>query len=309
MALLGCELSFRSAAERLAQLCGVEVGPSQVEAVSEGIGRSLESEQMAEMEAAFDKGELPDVEKTTPVVVVSMDGVMVPHTDGNHETKVAAIGGADPALKKEDEELRVKGWSYVTHTGGVETFGRLAWTESYRQGVEEAQEVVVLGDGAAWIWALAEEHWPKAVQILDFWHASEHLWSMGKALFGEEDERVGPWVKVAKGRLRQGKIQEMIQHWTDLDAQSPELFNQDLTYFRNQSARMNYPAYRRKGYPIGSGSVESANRHVVGVRVKQSGMRWLDKGVRGILALRALLRSGRWIPWWERQPLPIPLIP
>jgi len=307
MTLLGCELPFRPAAERLAQLCGVVAGSSQVEVVSEGTGRSLEAEQMAEMEAAFEKGELPDVERTTPALIVSLDGVMVPHTDGYHETKVAAIGGADPAMKKEDEELRVKGWSYVTHTGDVETFGRLAWMESYRQGVEEAQEVVVLGDGAAWIWALAEEHWPQAVQILDFWHASEHLWSMGKALFGEEDERVGPWVEVVKGRLRHGKIKEMIRQWGGLNARSPELFNQELTYFSNQSARMNYPAYRQKGYPIGSGSVESANRHVVGVRVKQSGMRWLDEGVRGILALRALLRSHRWTQWWERQALPIRL--
>jgi len=214
--LVGCELSFRPATERLAQLWGVVVGSREVEAVSEGIGRSLEAEQMAEMEAAFEKGELPDVERTPPVVMVSMDGVKAPHRDGHHETKVAAIGGADPALKKEDEELRVEKRSYVTHTGDVGAFGRLAWMESYRQGVEEAQEVVVLGDGAAWIWALAEEHWPKAVHILDFWHASEHLWSMGRALFGEEDERVRPWVEVAKGRLRQGKIKEMIQEWDNL---------------------------------------------------------------------------------------------
>ena len=100
---------------------------------------------------------------------------------------------------------------------------------------------------------------------------------------------------------------ENCRMWRGLDPRSLDLFNKELTYFRNQSARMNYPAYRRKGYPIGSGSVESANRHVVGVRVKQSGMRWLDEGVRGILALRALLRSERWTQWWERQALPIPL--
>ena len=186
-------------------------------------------------------------------------------------------------------------------------FGKLAWMESYRQGVEAAQEVVVLGDGAAWIWGLAQEHWPSAVHILGFWHASEHLWSMGRALFGEEGERVGPWVEGVKARLARGKVGEMIEEWRSLDAQSPQLFSKELTYFRNQSARMKYPAYRRKGYPIGSGSAESANRHVVGVRVKQSGMRWLDRGVRGILALRALLRSGRWTQWWEHQLLPVPL--
>jgi hypothetical protein len=307
--LLGSELPFVPAAERLAQLCGVELGPSQVEVVSEGIGRSMEAQQIKEMEAAFEKGEMPQVEEKNSVVVVSIDGVMVSHRDGYHETKVAAIDGAAPDPKKEDR-LRVERWSYVTHTGDVGTFGKLAWMESYRRGEEEAQEVIVLGDGAAWIWGLAEEHWPRAVHILDFWHASEHLWSLGRALFGEDDARVGPWVEAAKARLAQGQVKEMIKEWRSVvDPKSPKSFSQELSYFCNQSDRMNYHRYRERGYPIGSGSVESANRHVVGVRVKQSGMRWLDKGLRGILALRALMRSGRWTQSWEHQALPVPLAP
>jgi len=306
LAILGSELPFKPAAERLAQLCGVEVCPSQIEEVSEGIGASLEAQQMAEVELAFDKGELPEVENTSPWVIVAMDGVMVPHRDGHHEVKVATIEGVDPALRR-GHRLRPTGVRYVVHTGGAEMFGRLTWMESYRQGVEDAQQVIVLGDGASWIWALAEEHWPKAIQILDFWHATEHLWSMGRALFGEEDERVAPWVQAAKEGLAQGKVRQMMEEWSRLNPNYPEPFRQGLTYFRNQSSRMNYHRYRERGYPIGSGSVESANRHVVGVRVKQAGMRWLQNGVRGILTLRALLRSRRWAHWWENQSLPIPI--
>ena len=307
IALLGSELPFKPAGERLAQLCGVKVGASQVEEVSEGIGASLEAQQLEEVELAFDKGELPGVDNASPWLIVAMDGVMVRHRDGYHEVKVATIESVGPTLRT-DRRLRAAETRYVVHTGGPEMFGRLAWIESYRQGVEQADRVIVLGDGASWIWALAEEHWPKAVQVLDFWHATEHLWSMGRALFGEQDERVAPWVQAAKEGLAQGKVRQMMEEWSRLDPNSPELFSQELTYFRNQSNRMNYHEYRERGYPIGSGSVESANRHVVGVRVKQAGMRWLRKGVRGVLALRALLRSGRWTDWWDRQLLPIPIV-
>lgn len=306
IALLGSEVAFEPAAQRLAQLCGVKLGPSQVQTVAEGIGRSLEAQQLKAVGLAFDKGQLPQVERTSPVVIVELDGVMVPYRDGYHEVKTAAIGNGSPAFKEEDG-LRVEHWSYVAHTADVDSFGRLAWLQSYRQGVEEAKEVVVLADGAAWIWALAQEHWPKAVQVLDFWHATQHLWSMGGALFGEQDEQVAPWVQAAKGRMADGQMSQMLSEWETVSAKVPQLFSQELNYFRNQVGRMNYPQYRERGYPIGSGVVESANRHVVGVRVKQSGMHWLNKGVRGILALRVLMRSGGWTRWWESQSLPIPI--
>jgi hypothetical protein len=305
MALLGAELPFSPAGQRLAQLCGVTAGPSQIEEVTEGIGRTWQQQELDQMTRAFQKHQLPPVENRHPWLVLALDGVMAPYRDGYHEVKVAAIGGV-AWVPQEWAEASVA-WRYVVHTGDVATLGKLAWLESYRQGLEEADQVIVLGDGASWIWHLAEEHWPGAVQILDFYHATEHLWALGRSLWGERSPQVAPWVEAAKEGLAGGKVEELLTQWRDLQAQDSEGFAKELNYFTNQRQRMKYDEYRAAGYPIGSGAVESANRHVVGVRVKQAGMRWLEPGIKGVLALRALLRSQRWSQWWDQQPLPIPL--
>jgi hypothetical protein len=305
IALLGAELPFSPAGERLAQLCGVTAGPSQIEEVTEGIGQVLHQQELDQMTRAFEGHQLPPVENRYPWLVLALDGVMAPYRDGYHEVRVAAIGGV--AWVPQDWREASVEWRYVVDTGDVATLGKLAWLESYRQGLEEAKQVLVLGDGASWIWNLAEEHWPGAVQILDFYHATEHLWALGRSLWGEGSSQVKPWVEAAKEGLEAGKVEELLTQWRDLHPQDPEGFARELTYFGNQRRRMKYDEYRAAGYPIGSGAVESANRHVVGVRVKQAGMRWLEPGIKGVLALRAMLRSQRWSQWWDQQPLPIPL--
>ena len=228
IALLSSELPFKPASEGLGQLCVVKVSAGQIEEESEGIGGSLEAQRIQEVELAFDKGELPEVDNTTPWVIVVMDGVKVPYRDGYQEVKVATMESVDPALRtgRRPQPTEVR---YAVHTCGPEMFGRLAWMESYRQGVEDGDQVIVVGDGAQWIWALADEHWPKAVQILDFWHATEHLWSTGRGLFGEEDERVARWVQAAKEGLAQGKVRQMMQERRRLAPNCPELFSQEFT--------------------------------------------------------------------------------
>ena len=149
---------------------------------------------------------------------------------------------------------------------------------------------------------------PGALRLLDYWHAVQHLWALGAARFGEGDRRLPAWVGRAKARLRQGEIAALLAGWERAAPADAAAFAQELTYFRNQAPKMGYDAARAAGMPVGSGAVESANRHVVGVRVKQAGMRWTAPGLRGVLALRALLRSGRWASWWDRQRLPIKLV-
>ncbi len=305
MALLGAELPFSPAGQRLAQLCGVVVGPSQIEEVTEGVGRTWQQQELDRVTRAFQEHQLPPVENRYPWLVIALDGVMAPYRDGYHAVRVAAIGGV-ASVPQDWAEASVE-WRYVVHTGDVATLGKLAWLESYRQGLEDGEQVIVLGDGAPWIWSLAEEHWPGGVQILDFYHATEHLWALGRALWGEGSCQVAPWVEAAKEGLAGGELEELLTQWKDLQAQDPAGFACELTYFGNQRRRMKYDEYRAAGYPIGSGAVESANRHLVGVRVKQAGMRWLEQGIKGVLALRAQLRSGRWNQWWDQQPLPIPL--
>lgn len=308
LALLGTELPFAPAAERLAQLCGVQVGASQVQVVTEGAGRTLVAEQLAAVVAAFPAGRqapvLPPVERTAPWVLIALDGVLVPHRDGHHEVRTGAVVAVRPAQLTQPYRLP---WRYVVHPGDVATFGRRLWLEAYRQGVTHAQQVIVLGDGAHWVWNLAEEHFPEAIHIVDLWHAVEHLWAAGRALLGEDEGQVTAWVLAATARLKAGAVVELIQTWARLTPKDAPAFAAELTYFRNQAPRMHYDAYAAAGYPLGSGAVESANHHVVGVRVKQAGMRWTTAGVTGVLALRALLRSGGWDQWWHAQPPPVPL--
>ncbi len=307
IALLGTELpSFRQARIDLERLCpGVEVSTSQIEEVTEAVGRYREAELLAEVHAAWQEPYrqrlLPQLEVRSPQLVIAIDGVMAPEREGYHEVRTAAVAGCELGEQPKD-------WRYVIHTEQVETFGRLVWCEAWRQGLESAEQVVVLGDGAEWIWKLARWHFPGAIQVLDLWHATEHLWAAGRALLGETDERVEAWVEAARQRLLAGKVQQLLTEWEQLAPKDLQVWTDQLRYLRNQSPRMHYDQYIRQGLPVGSGAVESANRHVVGVRVKQAGMRWSRAGLRGVLALRALLRSGRWDQWWTAHSLPVPLL-
>ncbi|MDQ3327497.1 MAG: hypothetical protein M3506_03115 [Chloroflexota bacterium] len=136
-----------------------------------------------------------------------------------------------------------------------------------------------MGDGAQWIWGLARWHFPQAVRVLDLWHAKQRLWALASALYGEGDARVVAWVEgdgSAKGtseRLAGGEGAALLAEWETLEPADPVAWAEHLTYCRNQQDRMRYGEYREAGLPVGSAVVESANRHLVGVRVKQAGMR------------------------------------
>ena len=306
LALLGTELPFVPAATRLAQLCGIPCSASQLQQVTEAVGRTRAQELAREVDRAWATGELPPVEQEPTWLVVALDGVMVAEQDGYHEVRCGAIAGATPPETAEDE-LALTPWRYVVTPADVVTFGRLVSLEATRQGVGQAERVLVLGDGAHWIWNLAEEYFPDAIQILDLWHATEHLWAAGRALYGDGDSRVAPWVAATKARLLQGEVAALLAEWATLRPRDGTAWASEQTYFTNQAHRMAYDQYRQAGYPLGSGAVESANRHVVGVRVKQAGMHWRRPGLTGVLALRAVLRSLRWDDWWQAQPLPVPL--
>ena len=314
LALLGTEVQFRPAAERLGQLCGVWLGASQAEAVTEGVGRTLAEQQDAAAVAALEPTaapvpvELERGEAALPWLVVMLDGVFVPERDGAHEVKVAALTRAGPAPDPAaGRRPRLGRWRYVVEPSSLERFGRLVWYEAQRLGADAAERVLVLADGAAWIWKLADFYFLGALKLLDYWHAVQHLWALGAARFGEGDPRIPAWVGKAKARLRRGEAAALLAGWERATPADAAAFAEELTYFRNQAPRMGYDAARAAGLPIGSGAVESANRHVVGVRVKQAGLRWTEPGLRGVLTLRALLRSGRWDPWWDTQHLPLTL--
>jgi hypothetical protein len=146
--------------------------------------------------------------------------------------------------------------------------------------------VVIVGDGAEWIWNRAAM-FPQCCEILDFWHALEHAWIFARLRYGEGSAQAGRWVHQIAEDLRAGKVQEVIAGLKRLRPKTPELresLQELLRYYRENAGRMRYDEYLRLGYGIGSGAVESAHKQVVHARLRQAGMRWSESGARRLLA-------------------------
>ena len=181
-------------------------------------------------------------------------------------------------------------------TDGQTTDNQRLALEAHRRGLEGAARVAVLGDGAEWIWQLAAEHFPAAVQIVDWFPASERVWELGRALWGDGTDETAAWVAVHLDRLAQGQAAALAAAWRALPCPGEAAVVRDaqVTYFTNQAPRMAYDRYRAAGWDIGSGIVEAACKHLIGAREKGPGMRWSETGAQTVAAVRVLLFNDQW---------------
>jgi Uncharacterised protein family (UPF0236) len=166
----------------------------------------------------------------------------------------------------------------------------LGWVDPHRT------VVVIVGDGAEWIWNRATMFVHRC-EILDFWHALEHAWTFARLRYGEDSARADRWVHQIAEDLRAGNVQDVIAALKRLRPKTEELrasLQSLIGYYSENAGRMRYDEYLRLGYGIGSGAVESAHKQVVHARLRQAGMRWSEAGVRRLLALRLLLLNGDW---------------
>ena len=191
--------------------------------------------------------------------------------------------------------------SYVAGPLPATSFGVRLDAEAVVRGLELAVEVVILGDGALWIWNLAAEHFPRATEILDFHHAKEWVWDVAHAVWGESGPKAKEWAEAQiEEHLLLGDAEGLSKAIACLpniappDGQSKSLSERAIEYFQNNAKRMHYPEYRARGLEIGSGIAESSGRRVVGVRCKQPGMRWSEEGLTAIVDLRARVLSNRY---------------
>ena len=307
VARLGAAAPFREAAEVLAALTGLELGAETVRRHTERVGTALaEAEDAASTQVAKTGEPAEALDPAPGLLVVQTDGAMVPYLDGWHEVKLGLVAGwADGALRAP---------SYVAAREPAERFGARLATEAARRGALEIvgwkgglsgralgilREVTVLGDGAAWIWNLAGEHFGERAEIVDFYHACEHLWTVARALYGADTSRGKTWAEARIGDLFERGAGPVLQALGRAEAPGPEaaeVLRQERGYFRTNADRMAYPAFRAAGLPIGSGAVESLAKHLVQQRMKRAGMRWSEAGGRGMLALLAHRASGRPLP-------------
>jgi len=194
----------------------------------------------------------------------------------------------------------------TTYTGAIETadpFGRRIYREAWDRGWDRAKTKVVLGDGALWIWNIADEHFPGAIQIVDLYHAREHLEAVGRLAFGSGSAAGTAWVAARRDELDDGDVDVIIAEIRKLPAVSDPNRQDELRkaaqYFETNKLRMCYKYFRARGFFVGSGVVEAGCKTVIGQRLKQSGMRWTVAGANAVIALRCRLLGNRWNDLWR----------
>ncbi len=199
--------------------------------------------------------------------------------------------------------------TFCNQTAKIEgDFDQLLYGLACQSGLSQAKQVVILGDGAPWIWKQAEEHFPGAVQIVDLYHAQEHVWQVARAVFGKETEAAAAWAKEACDLLVHGKIEEIVNAIAALPpiapppGQNKSIPEQAMGYFTHNASRMRYPTFRAQGMHVGSGIAEAACKTVVATRLKRAGMRWTPEGLDALLPLRTSVLNQTYDAFWETQP-------
>jgi len=287
------ELAYQQSQQLLTDTLGFSpCSGREVERLAKRHGQALEGWQAVEMRA---KPKAPG----RGIYCLAIDGVMIPglpdldqHCLNWHEVKLAA--GFDPR--------RIRTPFYVAGREEAESFGKRLWHQLEQGHLDERNFRLILGDGAPWIWNLAETHFPGVPQLLDFYHAAEHLHTTAEALWPESTAH--SWWQRRLEQLRSGQMTHFFaslqwlakRHHSSDSAVSPQRL---LKYFEDNRDRLNYGWALHAHLPIGSGQVESAARHIVQQRLKQSGMRWSNGGAQAILNLRTLHRNGDFEQYWE----------
>lgn len=186
---------------------------------------------------------------------------------------------------------------YVMTRRGLDAFAEQLFAEAVRQGMLLAEHVLVVADGAVWIWNLVEQRLPWAEQRLDFFHASEHLWEVAKELHGAGTAEAQAWVTPLLQQLRHGQAQNVLNSLEELKhavaREHQELINREAAYFESHRDRLDYEAGASRGEPIGSGAMESTCRQYQ-CRFKRPGQFWSTAGDEALLALETFWRNGRW---------------
>jgi hypothetical protein len=217
--------------------------------------------------------------------------------------KTLVIGEVQPAvLEKGEKVVHTRNLSYFSRKTTAQEFQRLALVEMHRRGVENAKEIAAIMDGAEWEQGFSDYHCSRAVRILDFAHAAEHVNNIGEALLGEHTPESQAWLKERLHRLKHEGPETLLEEFQGLQRQYPQTqaISSNLAYLEKRKDQIQYPQFQADGWPIGSGIVESGNKLVVEARLKGSGMHWAEEHVNPMLALRNIICSDRWKEEWPK---------
>lgn len=310
MTLLGStQDSFADAAAILERLTLVHVCPNSIRHATESLGTHLLTVDRTRASTQQDvrTGSAPTPARSPRLrrIYISMDGIQVHFRQISWgELKVGCVyhTTARPHPTHIDQVvIRLEHPSYCAHRGDPAAFAALLWQEAMRRGVLESEEVIVLGDGSAWIWGIADNQFPGATQILDWYHASSYVWTAAQAIWPTDTGQQTQWVKTQLTALWESRVDAVLAE-LEQHRGCGEAVERTITYYTNQRSRMDNAAYRARGLQIGSGSIESACKQLVTSRLKGAGMVWDEAGAEAVVTVRAYLKSGRWDEAMARRP-------
>ena len=308
-------VSFAESSELLHELAGLAVDAKQVERTAEALGREIAADERAVVEPTA---------PLAPTMYLGMDGTGVPmrgseldgrqgkQPDGSAKTREVKLVTVWSAEGRDDKGTPVRDAGSVSYSAAIESaatrdtdktlsdFAQRVDREARRRGFDQAQRRAVLGDGAPWIWNIADEQFPGAAQIVDLFHAKGHLWDVAKAIYGAGSDLGEQWAKQRRDELDEGKIDSVLTALR-VHADANDEARKCLGYVTANRHRMRYPDFRAQGLCISTGVVEAGCKTVVGTRLKRAGMHWTVAGADAIVALRCCVLSGRFEDFWERR--------
>jgi hypothetical protein len=318
-ALVGQAAPFDHGREQMQLLAGLEVTTKSVERTAEAIGAAIAQREQGEIQKALQLDLPVMASEPIPILYVQMDGTGVPvvkketvgrqgKTEGQPaHTREVKLGCVFTQATWDRKGFPIRDSDSTTYTGAIETaveFGKRLYLEALKRGWSRAKKKVVLGDGAEWIWNLVAEHFPGAIQIVDFYHACQHLWEVARRLYPNNEGNQKTWMNIHQKLLEKGKIEKLVLSLRSIDADKPDVAEKIRTeadYFARNAERMRYPQFRLQHLFVGSGVIEAGCKTVIGSRLKQSGMFWTVRGANAILALRCCHLNGRFEDYWETR--------
>jgi hypothetical protein len=313
--IVGAMVSFAEGHDLLHELAGVDVPTTHVERAAEALGRTI---------AADECGVITPDPPSAPTMYLGVDGTGIPmrsaalagragkQSDGSAKTREVKLVTVWTAEGRDPEGVPVRDRGSVTYSAALESaaspnavttlsaFAQRTDREAQRRGFDHAPRRVVLGDGAAWIWNLADDLFPGAIQIVDLFHAKQHLSDVATAIYGAGTDLAHQWARLRHDELDAGHLRALCQALR-LHAPTHPDARRCWDYMTHHRARMRYPTFRAQGLCVSSGVVEAGCKVAIGTRLKRSGMHWTVAGADAIIALRCCRLSGRFEDFWARR--------
>jgi len=311
--LVGAMVSFEEGAELLGELAGIAVNAKQVERTAEALGAQIAADERLRVAPCAD---------VAPTLYLGMDGTGIPmraaelagrqgkQPDGSAKTREVKLCTVWSAEGRDADGIPVRDAGSITYSAAIESaacrdtdlvpseFAQRVLREASRRGFDRATRQVVLGDGAAWIWNLADEHFPHAIQIVDRFHVKQHLSDVAKAIYGAGTDLATQWARQRHDQLDAGDIDAIIT-CLNLHAKNCEAARKCVDYLHTNRARMRYHDFRAQGLCTSTGVVEAGCKVAIGTRLKRAGMHWTLPGANAIIALRCCKLSRRFADYWE----------